>query len=51
MRSDPYVDDEDDNVIGVLTEGQEVVVLGNEDGWYKIEFEGGSGYVSAELFE
>ena len=51
VRSDPYVDDEDDNVIGVLTEGQEVVVLGNEDGWYKIEFEGGSGYVSAELFE
>ena len=51
VRSDPYVDDEDDNVVGVLTEGQEVVVLGNEDGWYKIEFEGGSGYVSAELFE
>ncbi|MBQ6376668.1 MAG: SH3 domain-containing protein [Lachnospiraceae bacterium] len=51
VRSDPYVDEDDDNVIGVLYAGDVVTVLGNEDGWYRISFEGGSGYVSASLFD
>lgn len=34
--------------IGSLTKGQEVVKIGEENGWSKIEFNGGIGYVKSE---
>lgn len=34
--------------IGSLTKGQEVVKIGEENGWSKIEFGGGIGYVSSK---
>ena len=34
--------------IGSLTKGQEVVKVGDENGWSKIEFNGGIGYVSSK---
>lgn len=34
--------------IGSLTKGQEVVKIGEENGWSKIEFNGGVGYVSSK---
>ena len=34
--------------IGNLTKGQEVVKIGEENGWSKIEFNGGVGYVSSK---
>lgn len=34
--------------IGSLTKGQEVVKIGEENGWSKIEFNGGIGYVSSK---
>lgn len=34
--------------IGSLTKGQEVVKVGEENGWSKIEFNGGVGYVSSK---
>lgn len=36
------------NTIGSLTKGQEVVKIGEENGWSKIEFNGGVGYVSSK---
>ena len=34
--------------IGSLTKGQEIVKIGEENGWSKIEFNGGIGYVSSK---
>ena len=51
VRSYPEVDEDDDNVLGTLSYGDVVTVLGNEDGWYKIEFEGKEGYAHANFFE
>lgn len=34
--------------LGSLTKGQEVVKIGEENGWSKIEFNGGIGYVSSK---
>lgn len=51
VRSYPEVDEDDDNVLGTLSYGDVVTVLGNEEGWYKIEFEGQTGYANANFFE
>ena len=34
-----------DLVIGALTTGEEVEMLGKENGWYKISYEGKTAYV------
>ena len=45
VRSGPSVDFEK---IGTVAKGSTVVILGEQNGWYIIEFPGGTGYVSAE---
>ena len=43
---------EEGNVVGILLEGQRVVVTGqcNETGWYRIDYKGDVGYVCNEYF-
>ena len=37
--------------VGSVPKGTEVIILEEQDGWYKIEFEEGCGYVSADYVE
>lgn len=51
VRNEPFVDDDEDNVIGALEYGDEVRVLQSVDGWYEIEYDGETGWVSSNYFE
>lgn len=39
------------NKLGTLDKGDEVTILGEENGWYKIEYDEGIGFVSADYVE
>ena len=41
----------DSEKIGSLNGNEEVTILEEENGWYKIEYKGGTGYVSADYVD
>ena len=41
----------DSEKIGSLSGNEEVTILEEENGWYKIEYKGGTGYVSADYVD
>ena len=50
FRSEPDTSDED-NIIGGIKEGETVTVLDSQDGWYEVEYNGETGWVSSKYFE
>lgn len=50
MRSSASNDD-DENIINTIEEGETVTILGKEGDWYHIEYEGEEGYVKAEYID
>ena len=50
VRAEPDASD-DDNVMFTLFEGDEVKILANEDGWYKIEVDGEVGWIKSGYVE
>jgi uncharacterized protein YgiM (DUF1202 family) len=38
-------------IISQLTNGTQVIILGEEDGWYKIEVDGKKGYASKDFIK
>lgn len=43
--------DDDDNIIDTIEEGEEVTILGKEGEWYHIEYNGEEGYVKSEYID
>lgn len=41
----------DGSKLGSMSKGDKVTVIGEEDGWYKIQFDGKEGYVSADYVD